>query len=81
MVHKKVLRLINNRTKTSSSISEMLFVLDKLDPNLDFEILFFSIELKLPDLCELKDKNALNHETRGSLEYYLHMHKAKCNFY
>ena len=59
----------------------MLFVLDKPGPNLDFNILFFSVRWKLRDLCELKDKNAFYHETRGSLEFYLAMHKAKCTFY
>ena len=41
---KKVLRLIISRTKALCSISEMLFVFDKGDPNLDFNILFISIE-------------------------------------
>ena len=40
-VLKKVLRLINNRTKAFCSISEMLSVVDKGDPDLDFNILFF----------------------------------------
>ena len=28
----------------------------------------------------VKYKNALNHETKGSLEFYLLMHKAMCTF-
>ena len=43
-VPKKVLRLINNRTKAFSFTSEMFFGLLKRDPNLDFDILFFSFE-------------------------------------
>ena len=39
-VTKKVLRLIDNRTKAFCLISEMFFVLNKGDPNLDFDILF-----------------------------------------
>ena len=65
---KKVQRLINNKTKAFCLISDF-FVFDKQDPNLDFDILFFSVEGKSPELCELKHKNALNHETRGSLEF------------
>ena len=47
----------------------MLFVLDKQDLDIDFDILFFSIDRKLQELWELKGKNALNHETRGSLKF------------
>ena len=38
----KVLRFINNRTKALCLMSEMFFVLDKRDTNLNFDILFFS---------------------------------------
>ena len=41
-VPKKVLCLINNRTKAFYLISEMFFSLDEGDPNLNFDILFFS---------------------------------------
>ena len=58
----------------------MLFVLDKGDTNLDFYVLFFSVLWKLPDLCKLKDSNADNDETKGSLEFYILMHKAKGMF-
>ena len=75
------MRLINKRTKAFRSISEWLFVLDKRDPQFDFDILFFSIGLKLPELRELKCKNAFDHETRGSFEFYFLMHKAKCTFH
>ena len=37
---KKVLRFINNRTKAFCLISEMFFVLDGGDPNLNFDIIF-----------------------------------------
>ena len=40
---KNVMRLINNRTKAFCSVSEMHFGLDKQDPDLDFDILFFSL--------------------------------------
>ena len=76
---KKVLRLINNRTKAFRSISEILFVFDKQSPNLGFDILFFSIEWKLRELCELKDKNALHHETKRSMRSRYHL--AKLLFY
>ena len=60
-VSQRVLRLINNRTKAFCSISKLLFVLDKGDPTLGFDNLFFSMETKLPKLWELKDKSVLNH--------------------
>ena len=41
-------------------------MLDKGDPNLDFDISFFSFGWKLQKLSELKDKRALSPETRGS---------------
>ena len=44
---KKVLCLINNITKAFCLISEMFDVLDEGDPNLDFDILFFSFGRKL----------------------------------
>ena len=39
---KMVLRLINNGTKAFRSISEIIFVADEGDPNLDSDISFFS---------------------------------------
>ena len=41
-VPKKVLHLINNKTKAFCLNSEMYFVSDKGDPNLDFDISVFS---------------------------------------
>ena len=43
-VPRKVLRLTKNRTKYFRPISVMLFVSDKRDANLDFDILFFSVK-------------------------------------
>ena len=75
----KVLRLIDNRTKVVCSISEILF-LDKGDPNLDFNILFFLNRFKIARVMRIKDRNALNRETSGSLEFYILMHEPRCTF-
>ena len=55
----------------------MFFVVDKEDSNLDYE---WTLP-ELPELWDLKDKRALNQETRGSFVFYLLMHKPKCTFY
>ena len=65
-VPKKVVRLINNKTTGFCSIFKLFKLLDRLDPNLDFDISFYSplqIGPKLTELGELQDKNAVNHET------------------
>ena len=47
---KKILHLTSNRTKAFSMISEMFFLLDKGDANLDFDILFFHLDENCPEL-------------------------------
>ena len=42
MSQKKVMRLICNQAKVFCSISEMLFVLDEGDPDLDFGIVSYA---------------------------------------
>ena len=64
MSQKTVLRLINNRTNAFCLIFKISFVLDRLDPNLGFDISVLKIGQKLTELRELEDKNAVNHETR-----------------
>ena len=59
----------------------MFYALDKGDPNLDFDTLFFSFEWKLPELWELKEKKALYLENGGFFELHLLMHRPKCTFY
>ena len=77
----KVLRLIDNKTKAFCSISEILLFFIRETLTWISISYFFSVDLKLPELCELKDRNALNHETNGSLEFYILMHKSRCTFY
>ena len=61
--HRKVLRLIDNRTKAFCLIFNF-FVLDRLDPKVDFDISVFKIRQKLTELRYQEDKNAVNYETR-----------------
>ena len=42
-----------------------LFALDRLYPNLDFDISFLEIGRKVTELRELEDKHAANHEPGG----------------
>ena len=60
---KKVLRLINNKTKTFCSIFKISFVSDWCDINLNFDISLLKIGQILTELQELDDQNAVNHET------------------
>ena len=46
---KKVLRLTNDRTKVFCSIFKFSFVLDRLDPKLDFDISVLKIGQKLTE--------------------------------
>ena len=59
----------------------MFFVLDERGPDLDFDVYLFLIEWKLLELWESESNNALNHETIGSLEFYLLIYKAMCTFH
>ena len=45
----------------------MSFVLDRLDPNLDFHVAFLKIGQKLTELRELEDKNAVSYENQSDL--------------
>ena len=60
---------MNSTTKAFGSTSEMLFVWNKRDPNLDFDILFFPIEWNLPELCELKTKMHLTMKQEDLLHF------------
>ena len=50
-VPKRVLRLINNRTKGFCLIFKISFVLDKVCPKLDFEIKIVEVCWKLSEIC------------------------------
>ena len=63
-----VLRLINNRTKAFCSIF-VHFVLDRLEPNLNFDISVFKIRQKLTGLQYREDKNAGSCETREIIQF------------
>ena len=80
-IQNKVLHLINNRTKAFCSISEMSFVLDKGGPNLNFDILFFSFGLKLPELRELQDKNACTQPWNQRVPWILPSYAVSVPFY
>ena len=68
-VLRKVLRLINNRTKAFCSIYKISFVSDRFDISLDFDtsflkikqVLTLKIEQKLAELQE--DQNVVSHKT------------------
>ena len=60
---KKVLRMINNGTKTFCSTFKISFVSDRCGIKLDFDISFLKIGQMLTELRELEDQNVVNHET------------------
>ena len=61
-VPKKVLCLINNRTKAFCSVLKISSVSDRCDINLDFHISFLKIRQILTELQELEVQNGVNHE-------------------
>ena len=74
----KVLRLINNGTKAFCSISKISFVLDRLDPNSDFNISFLKVRQKLTELRELKTKMKLTMKSERSFTFRYYMHLSSC---
>ena len=55
--------LINNKKKAFTLIFKIPFFSDRWEINLDFDISLLKIGQILTELQELKDQNAVNHET------------------
>ena len=76
--HRKVLCLINNRTKTFCSIFKNISVWHRRGKILDFDISFLNNRQILTELQELEDQSAVSHETSELFHFGCYMGVQVC---